>query len=636
MYTIKHNGRMLFDPTNDEYSVEAPIVSREANKLATLDFTIYPNNPEFDLIQDHTSVISVYLDGALMNEFRPAYRKNTFAGGVNWRCEEGAARLDDELHRPDYFKGTIAAYISRMVTQYNARVSASKAVHVGDILFNPDTVDTFINDDYEGFWEGLVSSLTETYGGYLIPRYEADGLYIDYMSDEDLPLGTQTIRFGENMADMFMDTDTDEMYTVLIPLGANVDVSNPQSGQARQRPLTIASVNGGNDYLEDAAGIALYGRREKTQRWQSITSASELKAKGIEYLADHAAKLKKTITLTAIDLHNLNVDVSAFQWMTRIPIYSEVHNIDTNYTATKMDTHLGNPEPLQLQMGEPKEVFTDRAPKNSVSRRGGGGGGGRAASQDDLDYWQMVVRKEEDLLWDSGLKEINESGIILDAESGVSLYNLKDIILGNGVIAGLKGYIDVNAENITQEVTRATTAEGTLSGRIDVQAGKITQIVSAVGSNGQVTAASIVLAINNSASSVTISADKILLSGNVSLDSKISGIDAYFSGSSTISKLLTNRIDAGIVNVLAEGALQVSSAASFTMGDHAVSWKSKSVVTSVTIPSTGLSDKKYFVYSDKIVPSAISDLHTTQGYVVKSHSGGSGPSTSTIYYLGRN
>ena len=619
MYTIKHNGRMLFDPTNDEYSVEAPIVSREANKLATLDFTIYPNNPEFGLIQDHTSVISVYLDGALMNEFRPAYRKNTFAGGVNWRCEEGAARLDDELHRPDYFKGTIAAYISRMVTQYNARVIASKAVHVGDILFNPDTVDTFINDDYEGFWEGLVS-LTETYGGYLIPRYEADGLYIDYMSDEDLPLGTQTIRFGENMADMFMDTDTDEMYTVLIPLGANVDVSNPQSGQARQRPLTIASVNGGNDYLEDAAGIALYGRREKTQRWQSITKASELKAKGIEYLADHAAKLKKTITLTAIDLHNLNVDVSAFQWMTRIPIYSEVHNIDTNYTATKMDTHLGNPEPLQLQMGEPKEVFTDRAPKNSVSRRGGGGGGGRAASQDDLDYWQMVVRKEEDLLWNSGLKEINESGIILDAEGGVSLYNLKDIILGNGVIAGLKGYIDVNAENITQEVTRATTAEGTLSGRIDVQAGKITQIVSAVGSNGQVTAASIVLAINNAASTVNISADKITLDGQTTVDSLL-------TGRSTISKLWATAADIGRLNVLPNG--------SFSFDDTAVSWKSKSVVTSVTIPSTGLSDKKYFVYSDKIVPSAISDLHTTQGYVVKSHSGGSGPSTSTIYYLGR-
>lgn len=51
---------------------------------------------------------------------------------------------------------------------------------------------------------------------------------------------------------------------------------------------------------------------------------------------------------------------------------------------------------------------------------------------------------------------------------------------------------------IAAEVTRARGAEGTLSGAISVEAGKIQQIVSAVGDNGEVTAASIVLAINES------------------------------------------------------------------------------------------------------------------------------------------
>ena len=69
------------------------------------------------------------------------------------------------------------------------------------------------------------------------------------------------------------------------------------------------------------------------------------------------------------------------------------------------------------------------------------------------------------------------------------------------------------ANLIDLEVQRATAAEGSLSGRITVEAGKITQIVSAVGKDGQVTAASICLAINNGGSTATINAGKIYLLG---------------------------------------------------------------------------------------------------------------------------
>lgn len=77
----------------------------------------------------------------------------------------------------------------------------------------------------------------------------------------------------------------------------------------------------------------------------------------------------------------------------------------------------------------------------------------------------------------------------------------------------LDSRITQTANMIDMEVTRAKAAEGTLSGRITVEAGKITQIVSAVGQNGQVTAASICLAINNGGSSATINAGKIYLLG---------------------------------------------------------------------------------------------------------------------------
>lgn len=77
----------------------------------------------------------------------------------------------------------------------------------------------------------------------------------------------------------------------------------------------------------------------------------------------------------------------------------------------------------------------------------------------------------------------------------------------------LSGRITVEAGRITQEVTDRRNENQTLSGRITVEAGKINQVVSAVGKDGRVTAASICLAINNGGSSATINADKIYLLG---------------------------------------------------------------------------------------------------------------------------
>lgn len=122
----------------------------------------------------------------------------------------------------------------------------------------------------------------------------------------------------------------------------------------------------------------------------------------------------------------------------------------------------------------------------------------------------------------------------------------------NAADTTLTARIDVNATNITTEVTRATGAEGTLSGRITTEAGKISQIVTAVGSNGEVTAGSIILAINktkdgSATSTTTITADAINLEGYVTasyVDATILKVDSLtsssgYSGSIAVSTSVT-------------------------------------------------------------------------------------------------
>lgn len=88
----------------------------------------------------------------------------------------------------------------------------------------------------------------------------------------------------------------------------------------------------------------------------------------------------------------------------------------------------------------------------------------------------------------------------------------------------LRGAITTEADRITAEVTRASAAEGVLDGKITVEAGKISQIVTAVGTDGQVTAASIVLAINEStgSSEAKIDAEHVYI-GNTKSTTVIAG-----------------------------------------------------------------------------------------------------------------
>lgn len=97
--------------------------------------------------------------------------------------------------------------------------------------------------------------------------------------------------------------------------------------------------------------------------------------------------------------------------------------------------------------------------------------------------------------------------------------------------------ITQNAQTITLEANRAKESERSLSSRITVEADKISQIVEAVGTDGQVTAASIVLAINRAGESEAhIDANKVYI-GNSKSTTVINGKLNVADLSSEISSL---------------------------------------------------------------------------------------------------
>ena len=102
------------------------------------------------------------------------------------------------------------------------------------------------------------------------------------------------IRFGENILDLIQEVSCEDLATVIIPLGKRDEDTDER--------LTIKSVNGGRDYLEDPDAIALYGRIVKTVEYDDVTLPENLLRKGREVL-NWQKLLIPSITITAMYLN---------------------------------------------------------------------------------------------------------------------------------------------------------------------------------------------------------------------------------------------------------------------------------------------------------------------------------------------
>lgn len=360
MYSCYVDGRLLFDPRIEDAAITAPLMELEANKLGALTFTIHPNHSEYGNIEKITSTISVYKDGALMYQFRPSYTQRVFKNSIKYKCEELLARLKDFRLRPFDYQGSIQNLVSMVLNDYNSRCDTGKEIFAGNILVedNNDYVH-YSSTDYLTHWEVLQTRLVDTHGGFFKARYTTSGVFLDYLRDEDLDTSTQEIVFGENLTDLFIETDSEETFSVLVPLGAQVE-GYDENGDSIQKRLDIKTVNGGLDYIENEAGIALYGRRETVQTWDDVTLPENLLSKGRTYLDTIAVKFNENVELSAIDLHNADMSIETFNLLDWIHVRSSVHNLQNTYILRRVTIPLGSPDDSKISLGEETRTLTDR------------------------------------------------------------------------------------------------------------------------------------------------------------------------------------------------------------------------------------------------------------------------------------
>lgn len=324
------------------------------NAVDSFTFTIYPDNAGYDKLKPLTTSVTVTDDST---------GKDVFIGRVlkcpdsmdeqglickSVTCEGRLGWLYDSVQPYAEYKVVgVRTVLASFISKHNAQVGDDKQISVGQV-----TVTGENNYTYSVNWVSTMDAISEQlvgkFGGEIQLRDQGGKVYIDYL--EHIGHGTDTkIELAVNLKTISREVDETSVITRLYPLGAKLTDS--------EKRLTIGSVNGGKDYIEDSALVAKYGVISGTQTWDDVTQASVLKTKATAYLKS-ANKTKKQYKITAVDLSTIDMNFEQFELGCWYRVVNPLMGIDEDLRIIGITINLDSPEQSELTFGDKFETMT--------------------------------------------------------------------------------------------------------------------------------------------------------------------------------------------------------------------------------------------------------------------------------------
>lgn len=357
MYTIYADEKLVYAPSlaNEGYAVASPKVDVELNKAGSAEFVLPTNNVMYDSITKLKSTIVIYDEDDEIFRCRVTHDEKNFYNQKEVYCEGELSFLVDSVVRPYSFQGEVTELFTKYLSDHNSQVDPKKQFQVGIVtVTDPNDYITRESSDYPKSLDEMKAKLIDLLGGYFRPRLENGTRYLDYITDYG-SVSDQVIEFGVNLLDLTEYISAEDVFTVLIPLGAEQEDSE---GNLTGR-LTIESVNDGKDYIEDETAVELFGRIWKVQEWDDVTVADNLLTKGTEALQS-GIEMAVSLSIKAVDMHLLNVDTSRIKLGDQVRVVSVPHKLDKYFLCSKISYDLANPGNTVYTFGLNFSSLTDK------------------------------------------------------------------------------------------------------------------------------------------------------------------------------------------------------------------------------------------------------------------------------------
>lgn len=369
MYVLTYDGLTIYDPRITDRDICDMSVHLAVDEAGSMSFTMQPTHPHIDELTKLHGRLELTSDGVVIWRGRILSDTADFDGNRTIEAEGQLACLNDSVVPPFDFpadyendeaytdaENVVEFFLSRLLDSHNAQVSEEQKIKLGKVtVTDPNNYIARSCEDYQTTWACITSRLRDSaLGGHFLARYESDGTYLDYLADYPLT-NTQSVQYAQNLLDLSDELDGAELYTAILPVGAE--------------KLTIKDLADGavtDDLVKEGAiiysksAVKKYGRITSVQTWDDVTEAANLRTKAAALLAQDGVMLRRTITVTAVDLHCTDKDIAELRVGRYTPVVSAPHGLDVRYAITQLDLDIQDPGDTRITFGATIKTQTDR------------------------------------------------------------------------------------------------------------------------------------------------------------------------------------------------------------------------------------------------------------------------------------
>lgn len=378
-YTI-HDPRLANSLNTDDegrvvswakYGASAAKLTQAVNSAGSLTFTVQPEHNAITALAAMEGTVKV-TDGTntifLGRIFR---RSRTFTNAVTCECEGALAYLNDSIGGKYNVSETASEHMTRLLLGIT-KVKKGNCTVTQSAKFENDDVS-------KNVWTCFVDDLTGNFGGYLIPRYDGDTVYIDYLATITNQ-AAQKVEFAVNLLDVTDEQDGSGMYNCVQPYGKDGKImilSIPtgwynRAGKKVDEGADDAVYYKQSGYVMNVADKDKYGLITIGYENTEITTAEDLFADAIAKL-NGGGLMPRSIKISAVDLSDIKSEESPFRLATAVQVNSTPHDLTVTYPLTELEIDLLDPVKSTLTLGQTADTV-------SGAVAGGSSGGGSSSS----------------------------------------------------------------------------------------------------------------------------------------------------------------------------------------------------------------------------------------------------------------
>ena len=276
IYRVVVDGVDIYG-SSPEMILISPSVDLELNNAGSFDFTMPPQHTYYTLPKLLTSDVEVYENNRIIFYGRPVEINTDFFNQKQIHCEGALAFLNDTIQRPrEWNEGdgdSIYDIFTNILNAHNDLVPNNRKF-VCDPETDIDKTDAFVSRsvNYETTKDALFKNFRDVFGGYFLVERNGNTNRLKWKDTDSYTNSDQPAQYALNITDIEQKLSGADIATAIIPIG--------------EEGITISSVNGGYDYLENEQLVSKFGLITKKVDFSSVSSEEELLEAAQKWLVD--------------------------------------------------------------------------------------------------------------------------------------------------------------------------------------------------------------------------------------------------------------------------------------------------------------------------------------------------------------